>query len=344
MDLQNDLLLRTLNLETVERPPVWMMRQAGRTLPQYKKLRASLSGFKELVSTPDLAAEVTIQPVDEYGVDAAILFSDILVIPEAMGLDYEMVEKKGPFFPETIQSENDIDRLLTGDEAAANLGYVYDAIKVTKQQLNGRVPLIGFSGAPWTILCYMVEGQGSKTFSKAKRLLYTDPKLAHRLLEKITNSSISYLKEKRKAGVDVLQVFDSWAAVLGPDQYKEFAFPYIKAIADAFPDVPMILFAKGAHHALSDLSSLNKAVGLDWTVKIDDGRNIVGNQCVIQGNLDPCVLYGTDELIRSKTLEIITKANGNHIANLGHGIYPDTDKEKARIFVETVKSFRYSTA
>ena len=246
MELQNDLLLRTARGEKVERPPVWLMRQAGRILPQYRAIRNRLSGFKELVETPDLAAEVTIQPVDELGVDAAIIFSDILVIPEAMGLTYEMVEKRGPLFPQVIENQADIDKLFSGENAAAELQYVYDALRVTKRELNGRVPLIGFAGAPWTILAYMVEGSGSKTFSKAKKFLYQQPEAAHALLQKITDTTIAYLKNKVANGADLIQVFDSWAGILTPDLYTAFALPYIQQICEALPDVPVTVFAKGA--------------------------------------------------------------------------------------------------
>ena len=206
MKLKNDLLIRTALGEKVERPPVWLMRQAGRILPQYRALRGKLSGFKELVETPHLAAEVTIQPVDELEVDAAIIFSDILVIPEAMGLTYEMVEKKGPLFPKTIQKAEDITNLRSGGEAAAELQYVFDALEITVKELDGRVPLIGFAGAPWTILAYMVEGSGSKTFSKAKKFLYQEPELAHQLLQKITDTTIAYLNLKVKSGANLIQV------------------------------------------------------------------------------------------------------------------------------------------
>ncbi|MEP4598464.1 MAG: uroporphyrinogen decarboxylase, partial [Cyclobacteriaceae bacterium] len=253
--LKNDLILRAARGEKTERTPIWLMRQAGRILPEYREVRASLSGFKELVETPDLAAEVTIQPVDILGVDAAIIFSDILVIPEAMGLTYEMVEKKGPFFPETISSEADLKRLKVASEE--DIQYTIDAIKITKKRLDGRVPIIGFAGAPWTIFSYMVEGSGSKTFSKARRMLYENPKLAHQLLELITRSTISYLKGQIAAGANMVQVFDSWAGVLTPDQYKEFSLRYISEICDSVTEVPVTVFAKGAYFALPDMKNVN---------------------------------------------------------------------------------------
>ncbi|MEM1123082.1 MAG: uroporphyrinogen decarboxylase, partial [Bacteroidota bacterium] len=265
MKLHNDLLIRTALGQKVERPPVWLMRQAGRILPQYRALRGKLSGFKDLVETPPLAAEVTIQPVDELDVDAAIIFSDILVIPEAMGLPYEMVEKRGPLFPKTIQSEQDIEKLGSGNSAAEELQYVFDAIEITVKELAGRVPLIGFAGAPWTILAYMVEGSGSKTFSKAKKFLYQEPKLAHQLLQKITDTTIAYLQLKIKSGVNLVQVFDSWAGILSPTQFRTFALPYLSQIAASITDVPVTVFAKGAWFGLTDLDKLDcNVIGIDW--------------------------------------------------------------------------------
>lgn len=340
--IENDILLRVLNGEAVERPPVWMMRQAGRILPQYRALRARLSGFKELVTTPALAAEATLQPVDELGVDAAILFSDILVIPEAMGLNYEMEEKKGPSFPSVISDKNSIDVLLDGDAAASHLDYVYEAIKLTKQGLAGRVPLIGFSGAPWTLFAYMTEGGGSKTFSKAKKFLYTQPDLAHRLLDKLANTVISYLNKKILAGVDVVQVFDSWAGVLSPEQYREFSLPYIKKICDKVQGAPKIVFAKDGWFALKDMEALDcQAIGLDWTVNPGLGRKWVGTEKILQGNLDPCALYSPPAKIRELTEQMIREFQTKHIANLGHGLYPDTPLENVREFVNAVKGFCY---
>ncbi len=343
MKLKNDLLLRTIGGETVERPPVWLMRQAGRILPQYRALRAKLSGFIELVRTPELAAEVTIQPVDELNVDAAIIFSDILVIPEAMGLPYEMVEKRGPLFPNTISSQTDIERLTSGTPAADELNYVYEAIRITKRELAGRVPLIGFCGAPWTILSYMVEGSGSKTFSKARRFLIQHPEAAHQLLDKITETSIAYLKKKIEAGVNLVQIFDSWAGILSPSLYREFALPYISRMCESIQAVPKIVFAKGAWFALPEFGQLDcEAVGLDWTVEPSWGRAQLGTQQVIQGNLDPCALYGAHDQVRTATLELINKLDARHIVNLGHGVYPDTPLDSVRTFVQTVQNYRYS--
>lgn len=339
MELKNDLLLRAARGEKTERTPVWLMRQAGRILPEYRAVRSSLSGFVELVKTPERAAEVTIQPVDILGVDAAIIFSDILVIPEAMGLPYEMVEKVGPHFPRTIANKADADTLnvATGEE----LNYVYEALKITKKELNGRVPLIGFSGAPWTLLSYMVEGSGSKTFSKARHMLYTQPEVAHTVLQKLTDSIINYVKGQIDAGADLIQIFDSWAGVLPPAQYEEFSLRYIRQICDAITEVPMTVFAKGAYFAREAMSQLNcETIGLDWNMDIAESRKIIGANKTLQGNLDPCVLYGSFDEVKKATRQMIDEfGNTRHIANLGHGVYPDMDPEKVKCFIETVKEY-----
>ncbi|MCP4521326.1 MAG: uroporphyrinogen decarboxylase [Cytophagales bacterium] len=339
MALQNDLIVRAALGEAVERTPVWLMRQAGRILPEYRAVRGSLSGFKELVTTPELAAEVTIQPVDILDVDAAIIFSDILEIPEAMGLPYEMVEKKGPLFNKTVQSKADIDALKVTD--GSELQYVIDAISITKKELNDRVPLIGFAGAPWTIFSYMIEGQGSKTFSKARKMLHTEPELSHQLLQKITDSTINYLKAQVEAGANLIQVFDSWAGILPQDHYKEFSLAYISQICDAINDVPVTVFAKGAYFALEDMNALNcNTIGLDWNMNVANARSIFKDTKTLQGNFDPCALYGTEEQVKEKTIEMLQKFEGaRHIANLGHGVYPDTDPEKVKVFINTVKEY-----
>ena len=337
----NDLFLRTARGETVERPPVWLMRQAGRILPQYRALRASLSGFKELVSTPDLAAEVTIQPVDELSVDAAIIFSDILVIPEALGLDYTMVEKVGPRFPRTIQSRADVESLRPAADAPGHLGYVFDALDATKRRLENRVPLIGFAGAPWTIFAYMVEGGGSKTFSKARRMLYQDPELSHLLLERIAVATAAYLKEKTRHGADVIQLFDSWAGVLPPAHYQEFSLRYIDLICRELDNVPVTVFAKDARHAIPELGKLAcQVVQLDWIADIERARTQVQGK-VLQGNLDPTQLYASRENVAAATTVMLDKFGRKHIANLGHGVYPDTPLDGVRAFVDTVQAYRY---
>ena len=336
---QNDLLLRALNKQKTERSPVWIMRQAGRILPEYLEVRNSVSGFRELVETPDLVAEVTTQPVDIIGVDAAIIFSDILVIPDALGLPYEMVEKKGPHFPETIKSRADIARLRVPD--ANQWHYVVEGIQKTKKKLNGKVPLIGFAGAPFTIFCYMVEGGGSKTFSKPRAMMYAQPELAHLLLDKITDATIQYLKDQVEAGADVIQLFDSWAGILSLQTYEEFALPYVRKIFEALgTKVPRIFFAKGAFFMLESFKNLPcEAIGLDWSMNIGEAIVQVGKEKVFQGNLDPAVLYGDETTIINATREMLSQFNGvHHVANLGHGVYPDTDKDKVKLFVDTIKN------
>lgn len=341
--LKNDLFLRVAKGEATERPPVWLMRQAGRILPQYRAIRNSLSGFKELVERPELAAEVTIQPVDELGVDAAIIFSDILVIPEAMGLPYEMVEKKGPRFPKTIETAKDIEQLLVGDAAAEELQYVYEALKITKKELDGRVPLIGFAGAPFTIFCYMIEGQGSKTFSKAKKLMYQEPELAHLLLQKITDTTLAYLKKKVAAGADLIQLFDSWASVLRPADFRAFSLPYMARIAEGLSNsVPVTIFAKGAWHSMSQMAATSASVlGCTWTQNPKQLRQELGQHQVLQGLLDPCALYADPKTIEAQAIQMLKDFGPHHIANLGHGVYPDTPLDNVKVFVDTVKNFRY---
>lgn len=334
------LFLRTADGETTERPPVWLMRQAGRILPQYRVLRSKFPDFKAFVKTPEAAAEATIQPVDELGVDAAIIFSDILVVPEAMGLDYEMIEAKGPRFPKIIENQNDVAALTSGTAAAERLDYVYEALKITKRELAGRVPLIGFAGAPWTILAYMTEGSGSKTFSKARRMLYTEPELAHSLLQKITDTTIFYLKNQIAAGADLIQLFDSWAGELPPEHYRAFAVPYLRQICEALPEVPKTVFAKGAWFALEDLAALPcQVIGLDWNISPEFGKKSTSGTKILQGNLDPCALYADTKIIEKETVAMLRAFGGRHIANLGHGVYPDTPLDGVRAFVETVKGF-----
>lgn len=339
MELKNDLILRAAKGERVERVPVWMMRQAGRILPEYRAVREKAGSFIKLATTPELAAEVTIQPVDILGVDAAIIFSDILVVPEAMGLPYEMLEAKGPMFPKVIQTKKDVDALKISNPEK-ELAYVLKAIDIVKKELNGRVPLIGFAGAPFTIFCYMVEGKGSKTFSIAKKMLYSEPELAHQLLQKITDTTIAYLKAQAKHGADLVQIFDSWAGILSPDQYRKFSLPYIAQICNAINEVPVTVFAKGAFFARKEMSNLNcQVIGLDWNMDISESRRMIPHK-TLQGNLDPCVLYGSFKEIEKHTKKMIKNFGGQkYIANLGHGVYPDTDPDKVKCFIDTVKNY-----
>ena len=339
--LKNDLLLRALKNEKLERPPVWMMRQAGRYLPDYIKLRNQYDFFTR-VQTPELATQITLQPVDQIGVDAAIIFSDILVIPQAMGLQVLMEEGKGPSLPKTIVTQHDVDALNTAD-AAHHLKYVLDALSLTKKELNDRVPLIGFAGAPWTILCYMVEGKGSKTWDKAKQFAYTQPQLAHALLQKITVITIDYLKAQVNAGADVVQVFDSWAGALTPGDFKIFAQPYLLQISDAVSNsAPVILFPKGTWHALEDLSkSSATGIGIDWTITPQMARKFTGNNITLQGNFDPAKLLAPIPHIKKWVKEMIDDFGvQSYIANLGHGIMPNVPVDNAKAFVDAVKEYQ----
>jgi uroporphyrinogen decarboxylase len=341
MKLKNDLVLRAARGENIERYPVWLMRQAGRILPQYREVRASLSGFKELVETPERAAEVTVQPVDLLGVDAAIIFSDILVVPEAMGLSYQMVESKGPFFEKTIKSIEDLKYAEFEFDIEDRLGYVLEAIKIANKELSGRVPLIGFAGAPWTIFCYMIEGQGSKTFSKARKILYQNPILAHDLLNRITEVTIQYLKAQVEAGVHMLQVFDSWAGILGTEQYAEFGLKYLDRITKAVNEVPLTLFSKGAFTSVEAIAKLDcNTLGVDWNMDIATIRKNIGESRTLQGNLDPCALYANHSEVERLTNNMLNSfSSKRHIVNLGHGVYPDIDPEKVRTFIKTVKNY-----
>jgi uroporphyrinogen decarboxylase len=340
--LKNNLIIQAAKGEKTERTPVWLMRQAGRILPEYRAVRNKLKDFKQLVETPELAAEVTLQPVDILGVDAAIIFSDILVIPEAMGLPYKMIEKKGPYFEKTIQNKEDVDKLIIPNPEE-KLNYVVEAIKITKNELNNRVPLIGFSGAPWTILAYMVEGSGSKTFSQARKMLYSEPELSHQLLDKITQSTIAYLKAQIKAGADMIQIFDSWAGILTHDLYNTFSLKYIERICNEINnEVPVTVFAKDAWFALKDISELKcNTVGLDWNTDISHAR-ITCSGKTLQGNLDPCVLYADKKSVEKHTRKMLAEFGPDkHIANLGHGVYPDTPLDNVKLFINTIKQFSF---
>jgi uroporphyrinogen decarboxylase len=339
-ELKNDLFLKALRGEAVDRPPVWMMRQAGRYLPEYLKLKAKYDFFTR-VETPELACEITLQPIDIVGPDAAIIFSDILVIPQALGETVLMEEGKGPSLPHTITTQADIDALQV-DGAAERLDYVCKAISLTKKELNGRVPLIGFAGAPFTILCYMVEGKGSKTFDKAKQFCFTQPHLAHQLLQKITDATIAYLKAQVAAGADCVQVFDSWSGMLSPDDFTAFGFKYLQQISDALsPLCPVILFPKGSWYALKQISQSGaSAVGIDWTVPAAYAREQTGHKITIQGNFDPTKLLTNPAEIKKEVTKMIDAFGvQRYIANLGHGILPNVPVDNAKAFVNAVKEY-----
>ncbi len=341
--LQNDLLLRTLRGEPTERTPVWMMRQAGRYLPEYMVLREKY-GFFERCQTPELACEITLQPIDIVGVDAAILFSDILVVPQAMGLEVQLIESKGPVLPDPIKSIKDMARVRVPD-VDETLGYVFDAIKLIKQELNGRVPLIGFAGSPWTLLCYMVQGKGSKTFDEAKAFCYTQPELAHQLLQMITDTTIAYLKKQVAAGADTLQVFDSWGGLLSPHDFENLSLQYMRQIIHALKDdVPVILFAKGAWHSLKEMADTGAhGLGIDWCIQPERARNFAGTGVTLQGNFDPAKLLAPIPVIQQEVKNMLQAFGpGKHIANLGHGILPNVPVDHARAFVDAVKNFQHA--
>lgn len=338
---KNDLLLRALRGEEVSRPPVWMMRQAGRYLPEFMELKDKYDFFTRC-QTPDMAAEITMQPVRRFPIDAAIIFSDILVIPQAMGLPFEMRPGVGPWLDNPVRSAADVAKLRTGD-VNDELKYVFDALKITKEALNDEIPLIGFAGSPWTIFCYAVQGQGSKNFDKAKAFAYTETKAAHELLQKITDSTIIYLKEKINSGADVIQVFDSWGGMLSPKDYQEFSYPYITQIVDALYElVPVVVFAKGCWYALDEMSQSNaSALGVDWTIKPSVAREMTKNRITLQGNFDPSRLLSPPETIQKMVKEMIDEfGTTKYIANLGHGILPNIPVENASAFIEAVVNYK----
>lgn len=336
----NDLFLRACKRQRVERTPVWMMRQAGRYLPEYRAVRARFD-FLTMCKTPELAAEVTIQPVDILGVDAAIIFSDILVIPEAMGMTLEMIESKGPRLYEPVRSMDDVDALRIADPEK-HLRYVLHAIETTKRRLNGRVPLIGFSGSPWTLAAYMIEGSGGKEWKFTKQMMHDRPDVLRALLAKLAQTIRLYLEAQLAAGADAVQIFDTWGGILTPDHYKMFSLdPMHKIVADLQrTGQPVIVFSKGANHSLKDIASIGAdVVGLDWTIDMTVAREMVGERVALQGNMDPSTLYASPESIRREVKTILRKygKGPGHIFNLGHGITPDVPVEHAQAFVRAVQ-------
>ncbi len=342
MKEQNHLFLDVLNGKKVDRPPVWMMRQAGRYLPEYMELRRKYDFFTR-VETPELAAEITIQPIDIIKPDAAILFSDILVIPKAMGMDVQLVDKVGPFFPKTIENKQDVDNLNT-DEAPERLQHVYDAIKITQEKLDGRVPLIGFAGAPWTVFCYMIEGKGSKNFAKAKTFCYQHPELAESVLDKVTDVTISYLKNKVAAGAQAIQIFDSWASLLNQKDYAKYSQKYIDRITEAIsPLAPVIIYLRGNPFAYANYKDSScSAIGVDWGISPTIAKQLVGDKKVIQGNFDPIKLLMPIDELKKETISMLDEfGTQKYVANLGHGILPNIPVDHAKAFVDTVKSYSY---
>ena len=342
--LVNDRLLRALRRQPVDVTPVWIMRQAGRYLPEYRATRQRAGDFMTLCKTPELACEVTLQPLERFDLDAAILFSDILTIPDAMGLGLSVVENKGPRFERPLRSANDI-RNLAAPDVETDLGYVLDAVRLIKRELHGKVPLIGFAGSPWTIATYMIEGGSSKNFSLAKGMLYGQPELMHLLLEVLSRSITDYLNGQIAAGVDVVMIFDSWGGILSQAAYLEFSLEYMRRIirgirtAGQGGDVPIILFTKGGGLWIEDIAGSGcDAVGLDWTMDIEAACRKVGGKVALQGNLDTAVLYSSPATIRRQVAEVLAgfgEADG-HVFNLGHGIHPDIDPDKVAVLVDSV--------
>ncbi len=344
MELKNDILLRALLRQPVDRTPVWIMRQAGRYLPEYLKTRAAAGSFMDLCQTPDLACEVTLQPLRRFNLDAAIIFSDILTIPDVMGLKLYFVAGEGPKFEHPIQSAEDIKKLPSPD-VNESLGYVMDAITLTRRELDGKVPLIGFSGSPWTLATYMIEGGSSKTFSKAKKLIYQDPEIAHQLLEKLAATVTDYLNAQIEAGAQAVQIFDTWGGALSAQAYQDFSLRYMKQIVSGLKRenegrrVPVILFSKGCSTQLEGLADTDcDALGVDWTISLSEARERVGDRVALQGNLDPSVLLASRKVIRrevSETLNSFGQGNG-HVFNLGHGITPDVNPDHLAALISAV--------
>ena len=338
--MKNDLLIRAARGEDVERTPVWMMRQAGRYLPEYRAVRAD-TDFLTLCKTPELAVEVSLQPYRILGVDAVIMFSDILIPVEAMGQEVRLTEQKGPELPEPIRSLRQIDSLAVPDPIEET-GFVMEIIRTLRRELDGAVPLIGFAGAPWTLAAYMIEGGGSKSYAHVKRMMYAEPATLHALLDKIADTIILYLNAQIEAGAQVIQLFDSWAGELSPGDYEEFALRYEKKIFDSLNrgNVPTIMYINGSGTFLEQMSTCGAdVISVDWRVNLEDARARIGGSLTLQGNMDPCVLLSTPETIAAKARELIRIGGGHrHILNLGHGILPMTPVENARAFVDTAKT------
>ena len=345
--LKNDRLLRALRREPTDRTPVWIMRQAGRYLPEYRATRKQAGDFLTLCKTPELACEVTLQPLERFELDAAILFSDILTIPDAMGLGLSLNEGVGPKFDRPLRTVEAINALPTID-VHEELAYVFDAVRLVRKELDGRVPLIGFSGSPWTLMTYMVEGGGSKDFKYAKGMLHCEPKASHQLLEKTSNAVITYLKAQVEAGAQALMLFDTWGGALSTPHYLEFSLAYMWKIVNelktdaATKDTPITLFTKGGGLWLEQIAATGcDGVGLDWTIPIKDARNLIGDRVALQGNMDPTVLYASPQTVRQEVKAVMDGFGDHpgHIFNLGHGIHPGIDPENVKVLVDAVHEF-----
>jgi uroporphyrinogen decarboxylase len=346
-DLKNDLLLRALLREPTPRRPIWLMRQAGRYLPEYRATRQRAGGFLQMCTTPEIACEITLQPVDRFPLDAAILFSDILTIPHAMNLGLEFEAGEGPKFERPVRTPADIDRLPVPDPGR-ELKYVMDAVALIRRELRGRVPLIGFAGSPWTVATYMVEGGGSKTFGLIKRMMYESPRDLHRLLDILAKATILYLNAQIAAGAQAVMLFDTWGGVLTPAQYEEFSLRTMAQVVDALTRksegrrVPNIVFTKGGGAWLAKIAAIGcDAVGVDWTTDLKQARDSVAGSVALQGNLDPSALFAPPETLRTETLRVLESygEGPGHVFNLGHGITPDVDPARVALLVETVQTY-----
>jgi uroporphyrinogen decarboxylase len=345
--LKNDRFLRALTGQPVDVTPVWMMRQAGRYLPEYRATRKLAGDFMSLCQSPELACEVTLQPLRRYAMDAAILFSDILTIPDAMGLGLYFSEGEGPRFHKTVRTAADVEQLPIPD-MARDLGYVTDAVSLIRRELNGSVPLIGFSGSPWTLATYMIEGSGSKDFRHAKAFMYNQPEQMHLLLDKLAQSVTAYLNAQIAAGAQAVQIFDTWGGILTTQAYREFSLAYMKKIVAGLTresegrKVPVILFTKNGGLWLQDIADSGcDCVGLDWTIEIGRARSLIGSKVSLQGNMDPSILYSTPDSIRAEVRRILASygTGSGHVFNLGHGITPDVDPANVSAFVDAVHEY-----
>jgi len=350
--LKNDLLLRALLREPTPRRPIWLMRQAGRYLPEYRATRARAGGFLQMCTNPEIACEITLQPVDRYPLDAAILFSDILTIPHAMNLGLEFEAGEGPTFERPVRTAADIARLGVPDPGQ-DLKYVIDAVALVRRELDGRVPLIGFAGSPWTVATYMVEGGGSKAFGRIKRMMYEAPRDLHRLLEVLAQATILYLNAQIAAGAQAVMLFDTWGGVLTPAQYQEFSLRYMAEVVDALTRkaegrrVPNIVFTKGGGAWVKKISGIGcDAVGVDWTTDLAEARHAVEGRVALQGNLDPAALFAPPDVLRAETLRVLASYGDGpgHVFNLGHGITPDVDPDRVAVLVDTVRSHSVEAA
>jgi uroporphyrinogen decarboxylase len=350
--LKNDLLLRALLREDTPRRPIWLMRQAGRYLPEYRATRARCGGFLQMCTNPEVACEITLQPIDRFPLDAAILFSDILTIPHAMNLGLEFEAGEGPTFERPIRSSADIDKLGIPDPGQ-DLKYVVDAVSLVRRELHGRVPLIGFAGSPWTVATYMVEGGSSKAFGRIKGMMYQAPRDLHRLLELLAKATVLYLNAQIEAGAQAVMVFDTWGGVLTPAQYEEFSLRYMAEVIAGLTRiaqgrrVPSIVFTKGGGAWLSKIAAIGcDAVGVDWTTDLAVARRAVGGRVALQGNLDPAALFAAPEALRTETLRVLGSygAGAGHVFNLGHGITPEVDPERVALLVETVQGYKVPPA